>query len=99
MKRPYDQEVVDIDNEQVAYFVGTEVECTPQQGKKTLFVVGVQDVEEVMQIAELQGCKHIYLGANMSFETNEAYDGMIFPLLKEGYWVTLDFDKIGRAHV
>lgn len=92
MKRPYDQESVDIDNEQVAYFVGTEVECTPQKGKKTLFVVGVQEADEIMQIAALQGCKHIYLGANMSYQPDEAYDSMVFPLLSEGYWVTLDFD-------
>ena len=36
MKRDYDSGV----NEGVNFFVGTEVEHTPQYGKKTLFVVG-----------------------------------------------------------
>ena len=37
MKRVYDQGT----EENVEYFVGTEVEHTPQYKKKTLFVVGV----------------------------------------------------------
>lgn len=96
MKRVYDQGDK-IDN--VQYFVGTEVEHTPQYGKRTLFVVGVNDPEEIMWWAEEQGCKHIYLGANMSFNvtdnTNtqwEPWEAMAFPLLEKGYWVTLDVD-------
>ena len=87
MERVYDQGT----KEDVTMFVGTEVEHTPQYGKKTLFVVGVQNVDDVMHTAEEQGCKHIYLGANMSWSKDEAWDEMVFPLLKEGYWVTLDF--------
>jgi len=40
MKRVYDQ---GDKIEDVKYFVGTEVEQTPQYGKKTLFVVGIND--------------------------------------------------------
>jgi hypothetical protein len=87
MKRAYDQGTKD----DVTMFVGTEVEHTPQYGKKTLFVVGIQDVEHVINTANEQGCKHIYLGANMSYSQDQEYDNMVFPLLKEGFWVTLDF--------
>jgi len=87
MKRVYDQG----DKDDVTMFVGTEVEHTPQYGKKTLFVVGIQNVEQIMNTAVDQGCKHIYLGANMSWNKDESWDEMVFPLLKEGYWVTLDF--------
>ena len=95
MKRDYDQGI----KENVEYFIGTEVEHTPAYGKKTLFVVGIKEVEEVTGIAISQGCKHIYLGANMSFNVTEnthtqwePWEAMAFPLLKEGFWVTLDVD-------
>jgi len=87
MKRAYDTGTQD----DVTMFVGTEVEHTPQYGKKTLFVVGMQNFESIMDAAEHNGCKHIYLGANMSWNKDESWDEMVFPLLKEGYWVTLDF--------
>ena len=89
MKRDYDSGVT---SEGVNFFVGTEVEHTPQFGKKTLFVVGLQNFEDIIAYAKKHNLQHIYIGANMSYEPNEAYDEMIFPLLKEGYWVTLDFD-------
>ena len=95
MKRIYDQGTKD----DVSMFIGTEVEHTPQYGKKTLFVVGVKNVDEIMSIADEYGCKHIYCGANMSFNVTsntasqwEPWESMVFPLLKEGYWVTLDID-------
>lgn len=95
MKRAYDQGT----EEDVSMFVGTEVEHTPAYGKKTLFVVGIKNVDEVVYNAEHQGCKHIYLGANMSFDVTDntveqwqPWEQMAFPLLKEGYWVTLDVD-------
>ena len=95
MKRVYDQGTKD----DVTMFVGTEVEHTPQYSKRTLFVVGLQDVEDIMNAANDHGCKHIYLGANMSFDITDntesqwaPWEAMAFPLLKEGYWVTLDVD-------
>ena len=58
MERVYDQG----DNiKDVTMFVGTEVEHTPQYGKKTLFVVGVQNVDDVMVSAEEQGCRQTTL--------------------------------------
>src|SRR6056300_1190196 len=95
MKRDYDQGIKD----DVTMFVGTEVEHTPQYGKKTLFVVGIQNHSDIVHSAEMHGCKHIYLGANMSFDVTEnihthwePWEQMAYPLLKEGYWVTLDID-------
>lgn len=95
MKRVYDQGT----EENVEYFVGTEVEHTPQYKKKTLFVVGIKDAEEIMRIANDNGCNHIYLGANMSFDVTDdtepqwkPWEDMAFPLLNKGFWVTLDVD-------
>ena len=87
MKRDYDTGV----NEDVHFFVGTEVEQTPQFGKRTLFVVGLQNVEDIIRLAQEKKVNHIYLGANMSWQKEESWDSMVFPLLKDGYWVTLDF--------
>ena len=96
MKRVYDQGT---DIESVQYFVGTEVEYTPQFGKKTLFVVGAMDPDEVIAMSNLQGCKHIYCGANMSFNITsntesewKPWEDMVLPLLSGSYWVTLDVD-------
>jgi hypothetical protein len=88
MKRVYDQgdDIAD-----VSYFVGSEVEHTPQFGAKTLFVVGLKDPEQIMGYAEEHGCKHIYCGANMSWQKSEEWDTMVLPLLKANFWVTLDF--------
>jgi len=85
-------------DESVKFFTGTEVEHTPALGKKTLFVVGVQSVDDIA--AHLQGCEHIYFGANHSFvniRTNDAvqwerWEDMIGPFLDKGYLCTLDID-------
>jgi hypothetical protein len=71
MKRVYDQGE---NIEDIQYFVGTEVEHTPQYGKKTLFVVGIQNYSDIVHSAEMHGCKHVYLGANMSWSKDESWD-------------------------
>jgi hypothetical protein len=81
----------------VVYFIGTEVEHTAMKDEKTLFVVGVQPVSEISKRADAHGIKHLYFGTSQSFtpKTNseyEAWEQMIIPLLKQGYWCTLDFD-------
>lgn len=56
------------------FFTGVEVENSPAKGMRTLFVVGIQDVDTILRIvgdanALLDTSKHIhhiYLGANMS---------------------------------
>ena len=92
MERPYSTGT----KNDVVFFVGDEVEKTPAFGKKTLFVVGLQPVEEIIAMATRKRCDHIYVGANQSFsfslETIESWETMICELLKLDFWVTWDFD-------
>lgn len=75
-------------------FTGYEIENTPAKGLKTLFVVGVQPADDLIAIAQVEHCDHIYLGANHSFDSNDisSWEKMASSLLTAGYWVTLDFD-------
>ena len=59
----------------VTMFIGTEVEHTPAFGKRTLFVVGLQDPEIVWQEFHNNDCEHIYFGANQSFPALDINDG------------------------
>jgi hypothetical protein len=85
-------------HENIKFFYGTEVEHTPALGKKTLFVVGVQTADDIA--ANIQGCEHIYFGANQSFpniDTNDyvrwtQWENMILYFLQKGYLCTLDID-------
>ena len=84
-------------HENTAFFTGTEVEHTPALGKKTLFVVGVQATDDIA--ANIQGCEHIYFGANQSFPNYDTdargwvdWENMIQPFLALGYLCTLDID-------
>lgn len=104
MKRDYTSGVAD----SITFFTGIEIERTPAYGMRTLFVVGVQDTDKILRIAndsqsyldESKRIKHIYFGANQSFpklEINDVdgwrpWDRMIIECLDEGYWCTLDFD-------
>lgn len=83
------------EKDSVTYFTGVEVEKTPAYGMKTLFVVGLQDPEDVMYYAAEENCKHIFFGANHSYDPKDAneyiaWDNMIQVLLKEGYLCSLD---------
>jgi len=91
-----------VGHEDVSFFIGTEVEHTPAFGLRTLFVVGIQDVQVVLQKANNNGIAHIYFGANQSFPklgTNDAEDWMeweymIKTALAAGYTCTLDIDVV-----
>lgn len=77
----------------IVFFVGNEVEHTPAYGMKTLFVVGIQSTESIA--LNLQGCKHIFFGANHSFdpkdyEEHKRWEDMIFHFLKQDYLCSLD---------
>lgn len=78
-------------NSNASFFVGVEVEQTAQYGQQTLFVVGIQDVNEIMLLANKRDINHIYLGANKSFHTTEDWESLVDELLSEGYWVTIDY--------
>jgi len=58
----------------VKWFIGNEVERTPAYGLKTLFVVGIQDYNEVMKIYTDEKCKHIFFGANHSYNPGLSAD-------------------------
>lgn len=95
-------------HEEVKFFTGTEVEHTPAMGLQTLFVVGVQDVQEIQDwindFASYEDAskhiKHIYFGANMSFpkcDVNDVavwspWDKMVRHFLDLDYLCTLDID-------
>lgn len=93
-------------HDNIAFFVGTEIEQSPAFGKRTLFVIGLQDAEQIAwQLGEAdrkskEPISHIYFGANQSFpnpKVNEAsqweqWESMISHFLDKGYWCTLDLD-------
>jgi hypothetical protein len=87
-------------HEEVSFFIGTEVEHTPAFGKRTLFVVGVQDSQIILQIVKNNDCDHIYFGANQSFPGLATNDGdgwrdwetMVQDCLEAGWLCTLDLD-------
>lgn len=90
----------------VVFFTGIEIEKTPAYGMRTLFVVDVHSPIVIADLANKHECTHIFLGANHSFDpaksmilngfdlhnAMERWDGMIIPLLKQGFLVSLDFD-------
>ena len=94
-------------HEDVKFFIGTEVEHTPALGLKTLFVVGVQPIVDIIMTLSEPGTQsnqpieHIYFGANMSFpnppvndfHTWQAWEDMIKPCLATGILCTLDVDS------
>jgi len=89
MKRDYADGISD----NIVFFIGTEVEHTPAFGKRTLFVTGVQPFEQIA--LNLQGCEHIFFGANHSFHPKDNLDwarweGMIQYFLEKGYLCSLD---------
>lgn len=89
-------------HDNVRFFFGKEVEHTPAYDMDTLFVVGVQAVEDIKDALARSTYEtdHIYFGANMSFpnppvndfHTWNSWEDMICPLLEAGMWCTLDLD-------
>ena len=105
MKREYNSGT----SEEVTFFVGNEIEKTPAQGMRTLFVVGLHKPEIIINLIDQnysafvdtsKNIKHIYFGANMSFNptgmsdvgTWHSWREMIYQCLNAGYWCTLDLD-------
>ena len=97
MKREYTEGT----KEGITFFTGVEIEHTPAYQMRTLFVVGVQDAYDVMALAKLKNCEHIYFGANQSFDAGgdvnnttvwRPWEDMIHVCLEAGFWCTLDLD-------
>mgnify|MGYP005749275325 FL=1 len=77
----------------ITFFIGTEIEKTPAYGLKTLFVVGLQSIENVKEHLHAD-ISHIFFGANHSFDpasqSHDAdyyreWDSMITYFLEKGY--------------
>ena len=93
-------------HELATFFIGTEVEHTPAYGKKTLFVVGLQDYHRILEIildskVQPEPIQHVYFGANMSFSNLAVNNGaewakwenMIFNVMEQAdIMCTLDVD-------
>lgn len=96
MNRHYNDD--NVNQTSVDMFIGVEVEHSPAYGKSTLFVVGIQDVNEIISLARQHNVEHIYFGANMSFPklsindfTNwSIWERMIDLVLEYGFKCTLD---------
>ena len=80
----------------VAFFIGPEVEHTPAYSKKTLFVVGKQDIKSILKHATEHKVTHIFMGANHSFDASipvsPYWNETIIALLDKGFWVTLEYE-------
>ena len=92
-------------HEAVKFFYGTEVEHTPAYGKQTLFVVGVQPVEDIEKA--YKDCEHIFFGANHSYDPPKdsieeygEWEHMIKYFLKQGILCTLDvpYSQLEEIH-
>jgi hypothetical protein len=89
-------------HENARFFYGTEVEHTPAHGRYTLFVVGVQNIDDIAAAltAGTEPVEHIYFGANMSFpkcgvndlDIWRPWEQMIHAFLERDYLCTLDID-------
>jgi hypothetical protein len=90
-------------HEGVDFFVGTEVERTPAFGRRTLFVVGVQPIQNIQDWLDdyhsyedrSYHIEHVFFGANHSFnpktpEEWRKWESMITYFLLRGYLCTLD---------
>jgi hypothetical protein len=85
---------------QIDFFTGREVEHSPAYGHKTLFVIGIQNEQIIVNLAKDHKCSHIYFGANQSFPNPEVNDAetwkqwelMIQEALQAGFLCTLDLD-------
>ena len=81
----------------VQFFIGNEIEHTPAFGMRTLFVTGVQPVNEIAYHFDKHpdGIEHIFFGANHSYnpqnyDEHKAWENMIRFFLDRDYLCSLD---------
>lgn len=73
------------------FLVGPYLDTTRFQGQKTLYVTGVRNPAMTIEYARENGCKHVFLGYNNSFQRNKFLLGLIEELLTCGFNVTVEF--------
>lgn len=93
MKRIYADGVRD----DAKYFVALEVEQTPAFELQTLFLVGLDNPEEIIRRVVETNSKNVYFGTGTSFKPQSEeevveWDRIITEVLDQGYYATLDFD-------
>jgi len=54
------------EKQDIIFFVGKEIEPSSFYMMQTLFVVGLQSTDKIVELAKLHNCEHVYLGANKS---------------------------------
>ena len=96
MNRDYETGTAD----NITFFTGVEVEKTPAYGMKTLFVTGLQDPDTIGHFYNEEQCKHIFFGANHSFNPGikfpqdagnwDRWEKMIQHFLDKGMLCSLD---------
>jgi hypothetical protein len=91
MNRDYTSGVAD----NVVFFIGNEVEHTPAYGMRTLFVTDVQPIEAIEGVLTNNNVKHIFFGANHSFnpqgyKEHKLWEDMIMYFLDKDYLCSLD---------
>jgi len=91
-------------NTNVQFFVGKNVEYTLSNGRITLYIIGIPDIEEITRVItqytkeeETENITHLYFGAEQSFKVS-TYEEMerwlptIQHFLTLDFWCTLDLD-------
>jgi len=99
MKRDYTSGTQDT----VTFFVGKEIERTPAYGMKTLFVVGIHNVNTIEYMLtqrdslldKKNNIRHIFFGANHSYnpannDEHRLWEEMIIYFLNKGHLCSLD---------
>lgn len=94
-------------HENAVFFTAGEVELTPANGKKTLFVVGYQDTKKIEELSKEYKTPHIYFGANHSFKVTtifskqfaQQWNDQVTYFLDKGYMVTIDYPAFQHENV
>ena len=60
--------------QQTDYFIGTEIEHTAMLGERTLFVVGIKPVNDIVERALAHGIRHLYFGTSQSFKPKDVIE-------------------------
>ena len=80
-------------SENIRVFSGIEIEHTPAYGKRTLFLARNDlTVDQIKEFAHTNNCEAIYYGANRTYMHSHGMQlSQIQTLLKEGFWITVDY--------
>ena len=78
-------------HDNAVFFIGPEVEHTQTFSMKTLFVVGPRNKEQTLEFAKEHDCKHVYLGANKTFQKNKRFIELAEYLIDNRLKVTIDY--------